>query len=91
MGQFRPVVDGIAPLWPKLSHCRNKKIFHNTTTDMVLVLTLQMVRNYKAKGKRLNWNGDNMQHAITDIENKTFTIRAASIEHMGYLVRLFKM
>jgi len=45
---------------------------------MVLVLTLQMVRNYKAKGKRLNWNGDNMQQAITDIKNKTFTIRAAS-------------
>ena len=37
-----------------------------------------MVRNYKAKGKRLNWDGESLQKAIADIKNKTFTIRAAS-------------
>jgi len=39
---------------------------------------LQMVRNYKAKGKRCQWNRNSLQQAIADVESKTFTIRAAS-------------
>jgi len=33
---------------------------------------LQMVRNYKAKGKRCQWNRDSLQEAIADVESKTF-------------------
>lgn len=37
-----------------------------------------MVRNYKPKGKRCQWNQETLPQAIADVQTKTFTIRAAS-------------
>jgi len=64
----------LPPMWPKLPFC-DINVFCNM---FYVDVALQMVRKYAAKGKRLTWNVENMQRAITDVENKTFTIRAAS-------------
>ena len=76
-GAFSAIVAEITPNGRNYPKCIYHKSGILPSLSSMFVM-FQMVRTYKPKGKRLNWNQEQLQNAITDIRSKTFTIRAAS-------------